>query len=305
VPRRGFIDALRPGDLLVANDAATLPASLHGTHTRTGSAIEVRLAGRRSLAADDVADFSAVAFGSGDFHLRTEDRSLPPELAADIVWRAAQDVNIYANWGEGFETPTFIELAYRNVGTGLNFDLKPAISRSTEIGVKAYVLETQRVNLAAFSINTTNEIVIDSATGGRTTYKNAGKTRRRGVEAQWEGALGGGFTGYAAYTYLSAVFAEDTTTGTPPPVGGPHRPDGRALADATAGLLGPSRLERAVRPGLRHVGLVFGERVREAGGAVLLTDHEEHPGGLPGVAVRDRHRHRLRQERSRQCASDV
>ena len=133
-----------------------------------------------------------------------------------IVWRAAKDVNVYANWGEGFETPTFIELAYRNSGTGLNFALRPAISRSTEIGVKAYFGETQRVNLAAFVTHTSNEIIIDAATGGRTTYKNAGKTRRRGVEAQWEGALGGGLTGYAAYTYLSARFAEDTTTGTPP-----------------------------------------------------------------------------------------
>lgn len=133
-----------------------------------------------------------------------------------IVWRAANGINVYANWGEGFETPTFIELAYRNTGTGLNFALRPAISRSTEIGVKAYFAETQRVNLAAFITHTSNEIIIDAATGGRTTYKNAGKTLRRGVEAQWEGALGGGLTGYAAYTYLSARFAEDTTTGTPP-----------------------------------------------------------------------------------------
>ena len=133
-----------------------------------------------------------------------------------IVWRPADDINFYANWGEGFETPTFIELAYRNAGTGLNFALQPAISRSTEVGVKAYFAGAQRVNLAAFSTHTTNEIIIDASTGGRTTYKNAGKTRRRGVEAQWEGALGLGFTAYAAYTYLSARFAEDTTTGTPP-----------------------------------------------------------------------------------------
>ncbi len=133
-----------------------------------------------------------------------------------VVWHAAEDVNVYANWGEGFETPTFIELAYRNVGTGLNFALQPAISRSAEIGVKAYLAGAQRINLAAFSTHTTNEIIIDAATGGRTTYKNAGKTRRRGVEAQWEGALGGGVTAYAAYTYLSARFADDTTTGTPP-----------------------------------------------------------------------------------------
>ena len=31
-PRSRFVDFLRPGDLVVANDAATLPASLHGVH---------------------------------------------------------------------------------------------------------------------------------------------------------------------------------------------------------------------------------------------------------------------------------
>ncbi|HEY8622833.1 MAG TPA: TonB-dependent receptor, partial [Casimicrobiaceae bacterium] len=169
------------------------------------------------------ARYSDVRFTSNDHYITATNPDDSGRVAfshaspvAGIVWRAAKDVNIYANWGEGFETPTFIELAYRNVGTGLNFGLQPAISRSTEIGVKAYVFGTHRVNLAAFSTNTTNEIVVDAATGGRTTFKNAGKTRRRGVEAQWEGALGGGFAAYASYTYLSATFGGDTTTGTPP-----------------------------------------------------------------------------------------
>ena len=78
--REALIDVLRPGDLVVANDAATLPASLQGTHVRTGEPIEVRLAGRRSLSTD-LADFSAVVFGAGDFRTRTEDRTHPPSLA--------------------------------------------------------------------------------------------------------------------------------------------------------------------------------------------------------------------------------
>ncbi|MDQ6916370.1 MAG: TonB-dependent receptor [Pseudomonadota bacterium] len=167
--------------------------------------------------------YSDVRFVSNDHYITANNPDDSGRVAyshaspvGGIVWRAAKDLNVYANWGEGFETPTFIELAYRNTGTGLNFALQPAVSRSTEIGVKAHVLGTQRVNLAAFTTRTTNEIIIDAATGGRTTYKNAGKTRRRGVEAQWEGALGAGFTGYVAYTYLAATFSDDTTTGTPP-----------------------------------------------------------------------------------------
>ena len=79
-PRSELIHQLRPGDLLVANDAATLPASLVGVHERSGAVIEIRLAGRRSLAVDDVREFIAVAFGAGDHRIRTEDRLPPPPL---------------------------------------------------------------------------------------------------------------------------------------------------------------------------------------------------------------------------------
>jgi len=78
--RAAFVDVLRPGDLVVANDAATLPASLHGTHVASGKPIEIRLAARRTLS-PDVTDFAAIVFGAGDFHTRTEDRPPPPSLA--------------------------------------------------------------------------------------------------------------------------------------------------------------------------------------------------------------------------------
>ena len=81
VARARLADCLRPGDLVVANDAATLPASLHGTHVASGGEIEIRLAGRRSLSPDDV-DFTVVAFGPGDHRTRPEDRAPPPELRA-------------------------------------------------------------------------------------------------------------------------------------------------------------------------------------------------------------------------------
>jgi len=79
--RSALVEFLQPGDLVIANDAATLPASLRGVHGPSGGAVEVRLAGRRSLAADDVVCWSAVVFGPGDFRTRTEDRPLPPPLA--------------------------------------------------------------------------------------------------------------------------------------------------------------------------------------------------------------------------------
>jgi S-adenosylmethionine:tRNA ribosyltransferase-isomerase len=81
-PRARLAQFLCPGDLLIANDAATLPASLSGLHLRSAVPIEVRLAGRRSLSADDVRAFDAVVFGAGDHRTRTEDRAAPPVLRA-------------------------------------------------------------------------------------------------------------------------------------------------------------------------------------------------------------------------------
>jgi S-adenosylmethionine:tRNA ribosyltransferase-isomerase len=80
-PRTKLVAFLRPGDLIVANDAATLPASLQGKHVPTGGVIEVRLAGWPSLAADAIRRFLAIVFGAGDFHTRTEERPPPPQLA--------------------------------------------------------------------------------------------------------------------------------------------------------------------------------------------------------------------------------
>ena len=79
--RSAFAKLLRPGDLVVANDSATLPASLQGVHLATGGAIEVRLAGRRSLHVDAMREFTALVFGPGDFHTRTENRPAPPRMA--------------------------------------------------------------------------------------------------------------------------------------------------------------------------------------------------------------------------------
>lgn len=78
--RAELASVLRAGDLVVANDAATIPASLRGVHERTGSEIEVRLAARRAVDARDPSRFRVVLFGAGDYHTRTEDRPLPPRV---------------------------------------------------------------------------------------------------------------------------------------------------------------------------------------------------------------------------------
>lgn len=77
--RSDIATLFNPGDVVIANDAATISASLHGRHGRTGNRVEIRLAA--FVDPGDPTRFVAIAFGDGDFHTRTEDRPAPPTLA--------------------------------------------------------------------------------------------------------------------------------------------------------------------------------------------------------------------------------
>ncbi len=127
-------------------------------------------------------------------------------------------LNVYANFGKGFETPTFAELAYRPAGgTGLNFALQPADSIHREVGLKTLIGDNGRANVALFRVDVTNEIVVDTNTGGRSTFKNAPGTRREGLEFGWTQKFVHGFEAAASYTRINARFTQGftTVTGTP------------------------------------------------------------------------------------------
>jgi S-adenosylmethionine:tRNA ribosyltransferase-isomerase len=106
--RSRWTDFLRPGDIVIANDAATVPASLTGRHAPTGAAIEIRLAGRASLDAEDVT-FQAIIFGDGDYRTRTEDRPSPPAVdAGDVLELGPLTARIAAILGH----PRFLSLDF-------------------------------------------------------------------------------------------------------------------------------------------------------------------------------------------------
>lgn len=134
-----------------------------------------------------------------------------------VTFEVSPQINLYANIGRGFETPTFAELAYRSDGTpGLNFALRPAISRHKEAGVKVRLGESSLLTAAVFRIDVTDEIVVNTSSGGRTTFKNAAETRRRGAEIGWQGRWRNGLEAALAYTYLKAEFETPFTSGSPP-----------------------------------------------------------------------------------------
>jgi len=84
-PRATWYAHLAPGDVVIGNDAATLPASLFARHVPTNRAVEIRLAGHAPRAVDGALRFAALIFGAGDWRTPTEERAQPPALASDDV----------------------------------------------------------------------------------------------------------------------------------------------------------------------------------------------------------------------------
>ncbi|MGB4060564.1 MAG: TonB-dependent receptor [Burkholderiaceae bacterium] len=114
--------------------------------------------------------------------------------------------NLYANVGKGFETPTLAEIGYRTGASGPNLGLRAANSRHTEVGLKTQLAEGHRLDVAAFHIGTTDEIVVASSSGGRTVYTNAGKTRRTGFELAYSGQLNREWSAHVALSTLNTRF---------------------------------------------------------------------------------------------------
>lgn len=93
--------------------------------------------------------------------------------------------SVYANVGSAFETPTTTELGNQADGSaGLNRDLRPQYSTTYETGAKGLALSRLRYDVALFDIEVRDELIpFEVPNGnGRTYYRNAGRTRRRGAE---------------------------------------------------------------------------------------------------------------------------
>lgn len=118
---------------------------------------------------------------------------------------------LFASVGSGFETPTMTELAYRTDGaSGFNRSLDPARFHSAEIGAR-WRLDSIEATVAAYRVDGRDEIVPALAEGGRTSYANAGRTRREGVEASLAGSIGDRWSWLLVGNWIDARFEQGFT----------------------------------------------------------------------------------------------
>ncbi len=133
-----------------------------------------------------------------------------------------------------------------------------------------------RANLAAFYIQTEDELAVLQNSGGRTVSQNVGETNRRGLElgmdADW-----GGFTGRLAYTYIRAVVGQAYATCIAAPCnplanpGGPLPPNYKTVS---AGSYLPAVPMNALYAGLTwsHAPLGFSATLETLGRARIYVD---------------------------------
>nr|WP_319565407.1 TonB-dependent receptor [uncultured Rhodoferax sp.] len=132
--------------------------------------------------------YSSVKFKSEDHYLSNGDGSgattyqnTSPVLG--VTYHATDALNVFATYGKGFETPTLNEVAYNGTGVpGFNTSIQASNSQHFEVGAKWAPSAQARVDFTAFKINTTDEIVVASSSGGNSTFRNAPGTTRTGWE---------------------------------------------------------------------------------------------------------------------------
>jgi iron complex outermembrane receptor protein len=160
-------------------------------------------------------DHYIVGSNQDDSGRKTFQASLP---VVGVRWQLSPSMQAFASLGKGHEIPTLNEVAYRSGGvSGFNTELNAARSTSAELGLRGRA-DTVRWSATAFDIRTDEEIVVQNNTGGRTTFQNAGRTLRQGLElaGEWRS---GPLTLTTAYTWMRAnyqdAFLTCTTTGCP------------------------------------------------------------------------------------------
>ncbi len=158
--------------------------------------------------------YSNVHYKSKDNYLSNGDDSGKTDYSkvlpsAALSWQIVPELMAYVSYAKGFETPTFTEMAYRPDGeSGFNFDLTASTSDTYETGLKSQN-QLGDFTLAVFQTKTKDDIVSAGNSNGRSTFRNADKTLREGLEFAWNKKLWRDLSATASYTYLDATFDAD------------------------------------------------------------------------------------------------
>ncbi|WP_395699415.1 TonB-dependent receptor family protein [Aquabacterium sp.] len=172
--------------------------------------------------------------------------------ALGLQWQPQPGWALQASAARAFESPTLGELAYRPDGqAGFNLQLKGQQSRQFELGTKVRG-QAVEFEAAVFSAEVDDEIGVLSNSGGRSSFRNVGRTQRRGLELalRWQAART--LTLQASTSWLHAAYRDGFLTCSAVPCTAPNVP------------------------------VAAGNRIAGAPNASAYAEAAWRPGGLPG-----------------------
>ena len=132
-----------------------------------------------------------------------------------LTFHASDELNLYLNTGNGFETPTLSEVAYSTSGAAgttlvetFNTSILPSKSHHQEAGLKWKPNSSTQLDAAIFHIYTDNEITTKLSSSGRTAFQNASKTNRDGFEFAFRQAIDPHWRTQLSFTWMTVTYEQ-------------------------------------------------------------------------------------------------
>jgi iron complex outermembrane recepter protein len=149
------------------------------------------------------------------FDLSGDARFEKTTVRLGVSFAATEAIDLFANWGEGFLPPATEELAQNpdNFG-GFNRHLVSATSSGIDVGVRGSPLKDLFYDVTGFYLSTENDFdryrIADPLRNQETFYRNAGSSRRFGVELYGRYAPLEAAEIQVAYTYSDFTYTNST-----------------------------------------------------------------------------------------------
>jgi iron complex outermembrane receptor protein len=141
---------------------------------------------------------------------RTMDAFSP---AGGVLYAPVPWLSVFASVGTAFQVPTTTELANPTT-PGFDPDIEPQTSITYELGGRGDWGDRLSLGLAAYRIDIDNELIPFELPGGEIAFRDAGRSRRFGVELEWQAAPRGDLVWSGAFTWLDARYVDyDTDAG--------------------------------------------------------------------------------------------
>jgi outer membrane receptor protein involved in Fe transport len=215
----GALDVTRlasPGEVIVGDASTRLNAEISNTGTYVSNvfslsdAISLSVSGRYNKTEVTLRDRLGTAL-NGDHSFGR----LNPAIG--LVVNASDKLDLYAGYAESSRAPSPVELTCADQDDPCRLPnafladppLKEVVAKTIEAGVRGR-WNSGTWHAGLFRALNRDDILFISA-GALTNegyFANVGKTRREGVELNFDGDAGSRVTWYANYTYLNATFEE-------------------------------------------------------------------------------------------------